>query len=95
MNDLFKLRNNFIIEKIEGKITLFDVEKSTFYSFNKTGTHILGLIKKKYNRSQIVKSIEDKFVVTKEKAVNDLDDFLKTLSKSGITVPLKQKPRKK
>ncbi len=95
MSDFFKLRNNFILEKIEGKITLFDVEESTFYSFNKTGTHILELIKKKYDQSQIIESIEKKFAVTKEKAIKDLDDFLKTLSKSGIISPLKQKPRRK
>jgi hypothetical protein len=95
MTDKLTVKKQFVIEKIEGKTTLFDVETSTFYSFNESGSFIFGLVKKGMEKRKIVDLLAKKYDLQDSKAKKDVDDFLKDLLKNKIASASKQTGRGK
>lgn len=89
--DKYSIKKHFVIEKIEGKTTLFDVDSSTFYSFNETGTYIFSLVKKGQEKEKMTEALAKRYGITKKKAEKDVNDFLKDLVKNKIASPSMKK----
>lgn len=84
MADKILIKKHFVEEKIEGGTTLFDVETSTFYSFNESGSLIFGLLKKGKPVDYIASSLVKKYSISEKKAKKDVDDFIDELLKNKI-----------
>lgn len=82
---------NFLIERIEGKTTVFDVKNSTFFSFNETGSLILDSIRRNMKSDEIVMCLIKKYSVSRLRAMTDIEDFLKLLLKNKIIYSRKHK----
>ena len=83
----YKVSKGFIVQKLDGKTTIFDGEKSMLYTFNETATFV-------FQKLKLGKSIEDinaifikKYGISKEKAEKDIKELLKDLlSKKIISI---------
>ena len=75
---------NFVIDKVDGKTTIFDVEGSVFYSFNETGSYIFSLLRKHKKKEEIINLLVKKYKISEKKARGDVDDFVKKLQKNKI-----------
>lgn len=95
MTNKVQIKKNFVVEKMEGKTTLFDVDTSTFFSFNETGSHIFNMIKKGATLEQIADSLVRKYEVTRPSAIKDVKAFVKGLLKNKIAYEPEQKKRSK
>lgn len=95
MTGKLTIKKQFVVEKIEGKITLFDVDTSTFFSFNESASFIFNLVKKGTDREKVIKSLAKKYGLTEVKASRDVDDFLKELERNKIASASKQTKRNK
>lgn len=80
----YSIKKHFVVEKIDGNTTLFDVETSTFYSFNDTGSYIFSLVKKGTPEEKIASALIKKYEISESKAKRDVTDFLKSLVKNKI-----------
>lgn len=78
------IKKDFIIDKVDGEITIFDVENSIFYSFNKSGSYIFEMIKKGFDENKMAKILSRKYNISEKQAKKDISDFLKQLSKNKI-----------
>ncbi len=87
----YKIKKDFIVDKIEGKITIFSIESSTFYNFNETGTYIFDLFKKNLDKRMIIQLLVKKYQISNKKAEKDISEFLNDLLKNKIIFSSKQK----
>lgn len=85
----YKLKEDFILDKIEGKITLFNVTNSTFYTFNDVGSYLVEKLFKGIKKGDLVVLLIKKYGITKARAVKDINVFLKELSNNKIISSLK------
>ena len=76
-NKFYKINKGFITQKIDGKITIFDGEKSQLITFNETATFIFERIKRKVDTEKIIDLIVKKYKVKPEKIKKD---FVKLIS---------------
>ncbi len=82
---------DFVIDKIDGEINIFDVDSSTLYSFNRSGSDIFEMIKKGRNKETIIRMMSKKYNISEKQTEKDVNDFLKDLSKNKIISISKQK----
>lgn len=80
-----------VISKIDGEISIFNVDNSILYSFNQSGSYIFEMIKKGRNKMMIIKNMSKKYDISLKQAEKDVNDFLKNLSKNRIISILEQK----
>lgn len=78
------IKKDFVIDKIDGEITIFNTDNSIFYSFNKSGSYIFEMIKKGFDEKRMVTSMTRKFKISEIQAKEDISFFLKKLSKNKI-----------
>jgi 20S proteasome alpha/beta subunit len=78
------VKKDFVIDKIDGETTIFDVDRSIFYSFNPSGSYIFAMIKKGFDENKIAKMLSKKYGISEKQAEKDVSDFLKNLSKNKI-----------
>ncbi|VVA43777.1 conserved hypothetical protein [Candidatus Roizmanbacteria bacterium] len=89
------IKKDFVIDKINKEITIFNVDNSMFYSFNESGSYILEAIKKGFNEERIARILSKKYDISKKQAEKDVNDFLKQLSKNKIISFSRQKKARK
>lgn len=82
---------DLVVDKIDGEISIFSIDDSTLYSFNKSGSDIFEMIKKGQNKKTIAKIMSKKYDISEKKAEKDVDDFLRNLSKNKIISISEQK----
>ncbi len=70
---------------IEGEAIIFTPEDSMIHSLNEVGTRIWELLEEEKTIDEIVSVICEEFEVEKDKAEQDIDEFIELLSKKGIT----------
>ncbi len=80
----YKLKKGLITEKFEGKIVIFDSEKSVLYNFNETASYIFKMIKKGYTLEKILNLILKKYNVKIEIAKKDLYKFINNLKNLNL-----------
>lgn len=85
------IKKDFVIDKIDKEITIFNVNNSTLYSFNKIGTDIFEMIQKGFDEEKIAKTLLKKYMISKKQVKKDVNDFLKQLLKNKIISSSKQR----
>jgi len=80
----YKLNKGFISQKVNGKITIFDGERSQLLTFNESASFIFGLIKKALPDEKIVESVVKKYKIGKIQALDDLKQLISELKKLDI-----------
>ncbi len=80
----FRINKGFIVQKVGNKSTIFDGEESALYTFNKTGSLIFEKIKLGWDKEKIVVFISKTYLIKRETAEKDLDEFTNGLIKSKI-----------
>lgn len=78
------IKKDFVIDKIDGEITIFNTDSSIFYSFNKSASYIFEMIKKGFDEKRMISSMTRKFKIPEIQAKKDISVFLKKLSKNKI-----------
>lgn len=91
----FIFGKNFLIDRVQKKTTVFDVDTSVFYSFNETGSTIIDLLKKNVDVETIVDRLIKKYSIKRHQAAIDVRNFIKLLLKNKIISLRKSKKNKK
>jgi hypothetical protein len=91
----YQVGKKFIENKSAEGTTIFDVDTSTFYSFNQTGSDVFILLKKKKSKEEITLFLTKKYDISHSKAQKDVTDFLRELRANKIIFSPKQKERKR
>lgn len=81
---IYRINKGFIADKVGNKITIFDGETSTLYTFNKTGSIIFSKIKLGWKEKKITDFLVKNYSVKAEKAKKDVGDFIQMLLKNNI-----------
>lgn len=79
-----ELKKGLISQKIGNIINIFDGEKSTIYSFNQTATFIFERIKQGLSKEDIISLVLKKYLVQKNIAEKDFNEFINELKNKKI-----------
>ena len=80
----YKINKGFITQKLDGKTTIFDGEKSELYTFNQTASFVFDKIKKGLSKQEIIALMIKKYKITQVRAQKDYLDLEKELLKNKI-----------
>ncbi len=86
----YKLKKGLISEKLDGKIVIFDSDKSILYTLNETAGFIFEKLKKGIDKEKIVELLVKKYQVKRERVQKDLKDLIENLKKKNIIKESKQ-----
>ncbi len=75
----YKINKGFIVQKLDGKITIFDGEKSMLYTFNETASFIFQKIKKGIGEKEIIQALVKKYKIKEDRAKKDVKEIIKDL----------------
>jgi hypothetical protein len=85
----YKINKGLINQTLAGKMTIFDGEKSTLYTFNETSSFIFGAIKSGKD-SEIIKDLVTKrYKIDKKIAGQDFEELIEELLSKKIISILK------
>ena len=79
-----KINKGFIVQKIDGKITIFDGERSQLITLNETATFIFERLKRGLKREAIVELVSKKYNTNPERVRKDFDELIKSLKEHKI-----------
>lgn len=79
-----KINSDVIIQKIGGKLTVFDANHSVMFTLNKTAEIIFNKLKSGWTAEKIAGFLAEKFSVSKETSKRDTLALIQTLEKKGI-----------
>lgn len=82
----YKVNKGFITQKLDGKTTIFDGEKSELYTFNQTASFVFDKIKKGLGKKEIIELMIKKYKITKIRAQKDYLDLEKDLLQKKIII---------
>ena len=94
MAKTFCFNSNFIYEKLNNQLTVFNTERSYLYTFNDTASFVYQLLKRHQTIDQVSKAMQRHYGLTKEKADKDLGLFLKELETKQILLDHPQNSKK-
>lgn len=80
----YKINKGFITQKIDGKITIFDGEKSQLITFNETASYIFERIKRGIKDTEIIKLMLKKYKLEAGVAKKDFKDLINQLKRLKI-----------
>lgn len=83
------ISKGYISQRIGDKLKIFDSSKSIQYTFNGTGAFIFERIKKGLSNEEIADRLVKQFKVSKQVAMQDIDDFNRALLEKGLAVEVK------
>ncbi len=75
----FKINKGLVLQKLENKNIIFDGEESILYTFNETASFIFHKIKSGWDNSKIISILIKKYGINKNKATQDLTDYIQDL----------------
>ena len=79
-----RINKGFIIQKVGGKVTIFDGEKSELITFNKVGSFIFYKIKLGWEAGRITKELTKLYSVSEKEAKEDVERFIENLVEEGV-----------
>lgn len=82
----YKINKGYITQKLGGKTTIFDGEKSRLYTFNQTASFLFDKIKKGLGKKEIIELMIKKYKIAKIRAQKDYSDLEKELLAKKIVV---------
>ena len=80
----YKINKGFITQKVGKKITIFDAETSTLFTFNETASFIFVKLNDGVSPDEIVRLLIKKFSLSEKKATKDVADFISQLLQEQI-----------
>lgn len=84
MDKKYKINKGFIIQKLDGKIVVFDGEKSVLNTLNSTASFMFQKIKLGWDKSKIIEAVVKEYTVDRESVAKDLDKMINELIKKKI-----------
>lgn len=84
MPNIYIVNKGFIYQKMEGKITVFDSEKSMLYTLNATASLIFEKLKKGGTVEEISSFLAKKFRIDVKRALSDVEECIADLTKKKI-----------
>ena len=84
MNKKYKINKKFIIQKLDGKIVIFDGEKSVLNTLNSTATFMFQKIKVGWDKEKIVEAMIKIYSIDEKSVKKDFDTLIKELVKQKI-----------
>jgi Coenzyme PQQ synthesis protein D (PqqD) len=70
--------------EIDGETVILDLESSTYFRANRTGTVLLHALTEECNRADLVDRLASDFDLSPDQAATDVDTFLRALSDRGF-----------
>lgn len=86
-----RINRSLLIEKIDGKIVIFDSLRSVFFNFNETGSYIIDKIKKGFGQKEIIDGLVKRYGIERRTAENDFNDFLNQIQKKKLVSASRRK----
>ncbi len=80
----YKVNKGFVTKVLNGRLSIFDSEKSVLYRFNESATFIFEKIKAGLDKSLITEGLVKKYDVKKEDVTKDVDTLIKDLISKQI-----------
>lgn len=80
----YKINQNVLIQEDSNEYVLLNMDNGMFYGLDETGTVIVKLLKKNNSYQSIVNKLHDRYGISKERIINDLNIFIKEMLKFGI-----------
>ena len=77
MNKKYKVNKKFIIQKLDGKIVIFDGEKSILNTLNSTASLMFQKIKLGWDKGKIIDAIVKSYSIDEKTVSNDLEKMIK------------------
>ncbi len=79
-----KLREDIIVEELDGKLVVLSLDKGVFFEINESGNEIIKLIKLGLDYKNIVKEFKKVYGISHKDAESDIGDFLNQLETRSI-----------
>lgn len=86
MKQKFKVNPDFVIQKIGGKTSLFDAQKSILYSLNDVAALIFLGVQLKWSQEKIIEKITQKYKVDLKIISQDYEQILEDMIKKKILI---------
>lgn len=82
---MMRLReDNLVLREIDGETVLLDLDGSAYFSVNRSGTHLLGLLRTDHERDALVDALAGEFGIDPAEAARDTDAFLDALREQRL-----------
>lgn len=78
--------DNLVLREIDGETVLLDLDGSAYFSVNRSGTFLLGLLKADHDREALVDKLAAEFGIEPAEAGRDTDAFLDALRQQHLLV---------
>ena len=82
----YKVNKNLILQKIDGKLVCFQIDRSHLYVFNDTAEFIFKKIKLKMSETKIAALLSKKYEISEETALKDTIQLIKKFQNNMILV---------
>ena len=84
-----KIKENFLLRKVADSYVVVPVNNLTLdfngiINLNETGAFLFELLQKGADREELVQKMLDEYEVTRDKAENDIDNFIKKVKDADI-----------
>ncbi len=80
----YKIKKGFVSQKMGDKITVFDGEESTLYTFNESATFIFEKMKQGLGEIKIKELLTKNYGISEEAAGHDFKEMVLDLKKKKI-----------
>tara|TARA_B100000242_G_scaffold293273_1_gene270875 strand:- start:1134 stop:1394 length:261 start_codon:yes stop_codon:yes gene_type:complete len=79
-----KLREDIIIEDLDGKLIVLSMDKGVFFEINESGNEIIKLIKLGLDYKNIIEEFKKNYGMSHKDAESDVKKFLNQLKRRSI-----------
>lgn len=80
----YKINKSFITQKMGDKLTIFDSEKSVFFTFNETAGFIFNKLIIGWEVNKIIENLIKRYGINKQKAKKDVISLIRELGENKI-----------
>lgn len=80
----YKINKGYIVQKLDGKTTIFDGEKSLLFTFNRTASEIFDKLKNGYDETKIRDFLVKKYEIKLPRAQKDVKELISNLLSKKI-----------
>ncbi len=80
----YKINTGYIVQELEGSLTIFDPEQSILFNLNETASYIFNKLKKGKAVTEIVSALTKQYDASQKHLLADVDEILQTMLKNKI-----------